>query len=64
MVGCGAVRDYDGPAVTLSVGYQGVSISGTLGGRQPRQGPNPVEEAMALLSIQGRPYDAKQPITK
>jgi len=64
MAGC-VVDDYAGPAITLTGGYQGITLGVTLGGRQPRQRPNPVEEAMALLSIQGLPADHdKQPITK
>lgn len=62
LAGC-VIDDYTGPAITLTGGYQGLSLGVTLGGRAPRQ-PNPVEEAAALLAIKGLPAeDAKQPIT-
>ncbi len=62
MAGC-VIDDYTGPAITLTGGYQGLTLGVTLGGRAPRQ-PNPVEEAAALLSIKGLPAEgAKQPIT-
>lgn len=63
MAGC-VVDDYHGPAITLTGGYEGVTLGVTLGGRLMRQ-PSPVEEAASLLSARGLPEtSAKQPIAK
>lgn len=62
LAGC-VIDDYTGPAITLTGGYQGVSVGVTFGGRSAPRQPTPVEEAAALLAIKGLPAEgAKQPI--
>lgn len=64
MAGC-VSTNWTGPAITLSGGFpNGMAFGFSLPGYTPPPSPSPVEEAMALLSVPGRPApDPKQPIT-